>query len=670
MAVPEHSHTFPLPTVPDWVDAGWATATAYTEGNALLHNGSSYQVLEGQGHTSSATDEPGVGASWQTYWRVIASKGSDGAAGSTGATGATGAQGPQGNDGVSAYAQWIAAGNTGTEQDFLDDLVGATGATGTTGATGPAGSDASVNTTNVTAAGAVMDSEVASLSGVKTLTIPDSTTVSTFAASLLDDTTSKLMRETLGIDTAGEVDWYVSPTGDDSTGDGSAGTPFATPQKAIDTVPRGTLFKQVIHLEAGTYNTNYRPSTDYTRPAIINVIGRRGEVRTAQNGSNMTGQIVIRGAGAATTFIETNPGAGFGRAIYGSSAEFAIEDVTVRPATTGTTEHLIVSHRFSYVHMRLVTVSAGYGAGCPLATVSEAGGKLEMIDCTNTGSSAWDLYLYTQGFASVSAPSSIGEIGNVFGSAAIYEPSNGLTQSGNLDMTGGEFKPQGAVSNFVEIQGDITLNGTTVSASYTKTTGTGVFKGCEYIRLSGCKIMDQFDIYGGLFRGDSTETFDGATNNGSLTPIVLHDGAAIVPESTFHIKDSAGTLVGPKIAAQEVSITANGQIITPQINGMYTLINLSTGTTNRTGCTIANIVTGNYPSQPPPVDAVIEIVNEGYTCQIVNGTTAKISKGETGGTAGSIYLGNSNLVAGATWSGITLKWSGLFWYEISRGGLW
>ena len=133
MAVPEHSHTFPLPTVPDWVDAGWATATAYTEGNALLHNGSSYQVLEGQGHTSSATDEPGVGASWQTYWRVIASKGSDGAAGSTGATGATGAQGPQGNDGVSAYAQWIAAGNTGTEQDFLDDLVGATGATGDTG---------------------------------------------------------------------------------------------------------------------------------------------------------------------------------------------------------------------------------------------------------------------------------------------------------------------------------------------------------------------------------------------------------------------------------------------------------------------------------------------------------------------------------------------------------
>lgn len=55
------------------------------------------------------------------------------------------------------------------------------------------------DTTNVTAAGAVMDSEVTSLSGIKSLTVPDSTTISTFAATLVDDTTAADARSTLGV---------------------------------------------------------------------------------------------------------------------------------------------------------------------------------------------------------------------------------------------------------------------------------------------------------------------------------------------------------------------------------------------------------------------------------------------------------------------------------------
>ena len=56
--------------------------------------------------------------------------------------------------------------------------------------------------TNVTAAGALMDSEVTSLSGIKTLTVPDSTTVSTFGASLIDDADAAAARTTLGLGTA------------------------------------------------------------------------------------------------------------------------------------------------------------------------------------------------------------------------------------------------------------------------------------------------------------------------------------------------------------------------------------------------------------------------------------------------------------------------------------
>ena len=57
--------------------------------------------------------------------------------------------------------------------------------------------------TNVEAAGALMDSEVSSLSGIKTLTVPDSTTISSFGASLIDDADAGAARTTLGVDAAG-----------------------------------------------------------------------------------------------------------------------------------------------------------------------------------------------------------------------------------------------------------------------------------------------------------------------------------------------------------------------------------------------------------------------------------------------------------------------------------
>jgi hypothetical protein len=53
--------------------------------------------------------------------------------------GATGAQGSAGANGQSAYDLWLAQGNTGTQQDFLNSLQGATGPQGPAGATGLTG---------------------------------------------------------------------------------------------------------------------------------------------------------------------------------------------------------------------------------------------------------------------------------------------------------------------------------------------------------------------------------------------------------------------------------------------------------------------------------------------------------------------------------------------------
>lgn len=73
------------------------------------------------------------------------------------------------------------------------------------------------DTANVTAAGALMDSEVSSLSGIKTLTIPDNTTISTFAATVLDDTTALAARGTLGAMSA----WTAHANNDTDTSTGA-----------------------------------------------------------------------------------------------------------------------------------------------------------------------------------------------------------------------------------------------------------------------------------------------------------------------------------------------------------------------------------------------------------------------------------------------------------------
>ena len=63
------------------------------------------------------------------------------------------------------------------------------------------------DTTNVTAAGALMDSEVDA--DIKTLSLPASTTISTFAKTFLDDADAAAVKSTLGITDAAAISNFV-----------------------------------------------------------------------------------------------------------------------------------------------------------------------------------------------------------------------------------------------------------------------------------------------------------------------------------------------------------------------------------------------------------------------------------------------------------------------------
>ncbi len=60
----------------DW-ESAWQTSTAYALNDGVSNDGSSYICT--QAHTSGASTEPGTGASWASYWDLLAAKGADGA---------------------------------------------------------------------------------------------------------------------------------------------------------------------------------------------------------------------------------------------------------------------------------------------------------------------------------------------------------------------------------------------------------------------------------------------------------------------------------------------------------------------------------------------------------------------------------------------------------------
>lgn len=51
---------------PEALTSAWATATSYTIGGIVMSNGVRYSCIAD--HSSTAGDEPGVGATWDTYW--------------------------------------------------------------------------------------------------------------------------------------------------------------------------------------------------------------------------------------------------------------------------------------------------------------------------------------------------------------------------------------------------------------------------------------------------------------------------------------------------------------------------------------------------------------------------------------------------------------------------
>lgn len=102
------------------------------------------------------------------------------------------------------------------------------------------------DTANVTSAGALMDSELADITAIKTLQAPDNTTISAFGASIIDDADEATFKATVNLEIGVDVQAYDA---DLTTWAGL--TPSANAQSLV-TAANYAAMRTLLDLEAGT----------------------------------------------------------------------------------------------------------------------------------------------------------------------------------------------------------------------------------------------------------------------------------------------------------------------------------------------------------------------------------------------------------------------------------
>ncbi|MDH2239062.1 hypothetical protein N5K27_22395 [Pigmentiphaga sp. GD03639] len=450
-------------------------------------------------------------------------------------------------------------------------------------------------------------------------------------------------------ETHGPATVYVDPVnGSDTDNHGlSRSYPFKTLQRAFDSLPLNINHQQTIVQMGGVCNTSSRAAASMPRPAILYTQGKNISPRTDSSGGNVRGMVVFKGESSA--ILETNPVAGYPYGIYGATREIGVQDLEIRPAASGITQALVTANRNAYFFLQGVNVNSAAGAAAALGVVCESGGFAEIINSTLAGATGYDLVVYAGSGASVARPGGVGTLGKALVSGDCDIAVGGRLTGNSLVGAGGRLSLTGKTSARVLVSGDINVDpGGVISGVYADITGNIVGRGTD-MRLSSCGWSKTITALGGTLRLDASKSYVApATMSEVASPLVVRDGAEVVPDPSTEIRNNANVLVSQDYGRQVVAPNANGYVIPITLEEKVTTMTLNAAGANRTGCTLG-AVQGIFPGSRAPDGAVLIVgcaAGGSFSTQIIEGSTAIIP-------GGGITIG----VSSTNYSGATFQYA-------------
>lgn len=377
------------------------------------------------------------------------------------------------------------------------------------------------------------------------------------------------------VETTSEKTWYVSTTGSDTTGDGTSGNPFATIQKAWDSIPPLVKHYQTIQLADGTYSTNYIDAADQPRPAILWGYGKTTTIRSTSTGSDIDAAIRITGNNTDATAVKIKCTSDYTYGVYINKGNVALTHMTIEGDGSNTTDALLVAHRTdTYVHTKTLILDGVAKANTTIGAYAESGAQLELTD-TSVDQCGIGIEVLTGGDqVTFSAGSTYDSITNCntgvlakFGSVYIYR---GLA-TGSMISNCSTYGINAISGGSVEIRGSGSSNRPLIESGILMEAGTNLNAVlCNIdaitqltsatVKFDNVNYQQKVILRGStMWHAGSTSYISPSTNNTDTDPIVSLFGSSIYYTGTNNIVGSSGGYTSR--SPEELVFTADSQIV-------------------------------------------------------------------------------------------------------------